>query len=477
MAMRQAGMDRLFSSMQIYIKVISKKIEGDDREKTLPVDSLGQSMICHGEEFAQESAFGQTLLKLGVAEQKMSRIQSNLVTRTTDSTLNQIERSLIQMKDYQTAKKKLESRRLAYDAASNKTKNSKKEDAKLEEELRTAKTRFEETSEDVQNRMDQIQDSESDTLFALTDFMEAQLEYHTRCQSILQQLKNGWVEVPKDLGRGKTRSVHQAFTGARDDEDDDDTPRPVIHSKLLAQDPSDPLCLQQLNITPRVSRSTSAQNPSADSSRPQSSSAEPLLRRTATEPVLACSRPSGPKKFVKANFAFDAEANEELSLNVGDLIGVVDEVDPGWWIGEIVDNEGKPTVPAKQGLFPANYCTPVPQPFYRAMPKLPPRTVSDVFRDPESASPSASSKDSAFESSSPSVRRESPVRTSTNTLSKPAVSKAVKASPPPPPISRAKKSSVLATRVDVGTCGECGCSDYQKDFFKKGRCNNCFHEH
>jgi chromosome segregation ATPase len=64
------------------------------------------------------------------------------------------------MKDYQTARRKLESRRLTYDSVLSKVQKMKKEDVKTEEELRSAKAKYEETSEDVHNRMTTIQDAE-----------------------------------------------------------------------------------------------------------------------------------------------------------------------------------------------------------------------------------------------------------------------------------------------------------------------------
>lgn len=54
------------------------------------------------------------------------------------------------------ARKKLESRRLAYDASLAKMQKAKKEDFKVEEELRAQKAKYEETSEDVYRRMEDV---------------------------------------------------------------------------------------------------------------------------------------------------------------------------------------------------------------------------------------------------------------------------------------------------------------------------------
>lgn len=70
---------------------------------------------------------------------------------------------------------------------------AKKEDFRVEEELRTQKVKYEEANEDVFRRMQDIKDSEVDGVADLTAFLEAQLNYHERCQEVLLQLKNDWV--------------------------------------------------------------------------------------------------------------------------------------------------------------------------------------------------------------------------------------------------------------------------------------------
>lgn len=54
---------------------MGKKKEGEDREKALPPEILGQAMIGHGGEYAPESAYGQALLRLGSGMERIGRIQ------------------------------------------------------------------------------------------------------------------------------------------------------------------------------------------------------------------------------------------------------------------------------------------------------------------------------------------------------------------------------------------------------------------
>lgn len=96
------------------------------------------------------------------------------------------------MKEYQAARKKLETRRLAYDAALAKMQKAKKEDFRVEEELRSQKAKYEETSDDVYRRMQEIKEAESESVADLTAFLDAELNYHDKCRDALMKLRNEW---------------------------------------------------------------------------------------------------------------------------------------------------------------------------------------------------------------------------------------------------------------------------------------------
>lgn len=57
-------MGRLHKSMTSYVKSLSKRNEVEDKEKTLPVAYLGQTMIAHGEDFEPDSEFGNCLISM-----------------------------------------------------------------------------------------------------------------------------------------------------------------------------------------------------------------------------------------------------------------------------------------------------------------------------------------------------------------------------------------------------------------------------
>ncbi|KAJ4301987.1 hypothetical protein N0V88_002118 [Collariella sp. IMI 366227] len=157
MALRFEGMERLQRSMNQYIKWMGRRLEpAEDREKGLPVGFLGRTMVGHGEEFQADSE------------------------------------SLAMMKEYQNARKKLENRRLNYDASISKQQKAKRDDFRLEEELRGAKAKYEESSEDVLRRMQDVQDAESDSVRDLTHFLDAEIDYHERCADELRRVRQNW---------------------------------------------------------------------------------------------------------------------------------------------------------------------------------------------------------------------------------------------------------------------------------------------
>lgn len=192
MGVRHEGVDRIHKSMTAYVKAISKRNEGDDKEKTLPVAHLGSSMVSHGEDFDGNSEYGQCLTMFGRTEERIARIQETYIGKATSSWLESLERSLTQMKDYQHARKKLDSRRLAYDTSLSKMEKAKREDFRVEEELRSQKVKYEEASDDVIRRMQDIKEAEVDNVLDMGAFLDAQLEYHERCREALLQLKNEW---------------------------------------------------------------------------------------------------------------------------------------------------------------------------------------------------------------------------------------------------------------------------------------------
>jgi SH3 domain len=219
----------------------------------------------------------------------------------------------------------------------------------------------------------------------------------------------------------------------------------------------------------------------------------PSLRRIQTDPAAAAVRPyqngNRVKKVMRVEHAFDAESDSEMSIVPGELISVLEEVDAGWFIGEIVGDESR-----RQGMFPATYCSVVETISAPAL-RRPPKPPSPTARsDASSVSGGAGDLDdqisnlsirkggynSAGTGSRPGVTRSQTASVAATTLvggmsTSPNIVMAKKKAPPPPPVSRGNKP--IPGFVADGKCRECGCIEFRANVFKKGSCNNCFHVH
>lgn len=213
MNLRHEGMEKMQAAMAVYVKSLSKRAEGADKEKQLPGGHLGSSMVTHGEDFEPDSEYGTCLSSLGRANERLARVQETYIQSATSTWLEGLERSLVQMKEYQAARKKLETRRLAYDTSLAKMQKTKKEDFRMEEELRAQKAKYEETSEEVFRRMQDIKEAEVDMVQDLTAFLEAELSYYDRCREILLNVKREWPvqdsrSAPARPSRSRSNTAH-----------------------------------------------------------------------------------------------------------------------------------------------------------------------------------------------------------------------------------------------------------------------------
>ncbi|KAM7189549.1 hypothetical protein V8F20_010088 [Naviculisporaceae sp. PSN 640] len=216
MALRFEGMERLQKSMNLYVKWLGRRCESsEDRDKNIPTAFLGRTMISHGEEFAPDSEFGNCLIALGRGNERVAAIQETFVSDATQTWLESLERSLAMMKEYQAARKKLENRRLAYDASISKMQKARRDDFRIEEEQRAAKAKYEESSEDVVRRMQDIRDAEVDSVRDLTQFLDAELDYHERCAEELRRVRKTWAASGVSNGPGSYGSAVERRPTAR----------------------------------------------------------------------------------------------------------------------------------------------------------------------------------------------------------------------------------------------------------------------
>ncbi|GJE93015.1 hypothetical protein PsYK624_091740 [Phanerochaete sordida] len=202
--LRRRGLWRMHVAAQDYHHALSKKkiseaVETD--EKLLPIDALGVVMIQHGEEFGDDSAFGTSLVSMGRAHCQIATLQESFSVLLHETYLASLQRAEDDIKEYQSQRKKLDSRRLAYDAAVTKLekirshkKEKEKERVEAEDEYEVAKSRYEECAEDVRVRMYAIQENEIDQLRDLTSFLDTEVHFVEQYLDVLNQVKASWVD-------------------------------------------------------------------------------------------------------------------------------------------------------------------------------------------------------------------------------------------------------------------------------------------
>ncbi|EEP79489.1 conserved hypothetical protein [Uncinocarpus reesii 1704] len=258
MALRQEGLERLHRSMTAYVRAISKRNEGDGG-KLFPIGYLGGTMVNHGQDFESTSEFGQCLISFGRTNERCARIQEQYVVDATSSWLESLDRSLAQMKEYQAARKKLESRRLAYDTSLAKMQKAKREDFRVEEELRLQKVKYEEANEDVYRRMQDIRETEADNISDIRAFFDAQLNYHDQCRDVLLQLRDEWPVGHQPVRRStvsRTTTAHSFHDRFEPVADEPLEPRPTIRPTRTTSS-----CLESSSQRPSFSRTSTFEGP------------------------------------------------------------------------------------------------------------------------------------------------------------------------------------------------------------------------
>ena len=69
---------------------------------------------------------------------------------------------------------------------------AKRDDFRMEEELRANRAKYEESNEDVMRRMQDVKDAEVDSIRDLTAFLDCELDFHERCAEELRRVKRTW---------------------------------------------------------------------------------------------------------------------------------------------------------------------------------------------------------------------------------------------------------------------------------------------
>ncbi|KAG2005809.1 cell division control protein 25 [Coprinopsis cinerea AmutBmut pab1-1] len=212
--LRKDGANKLHIAAEAYHHALSKKTLNEalgDSDKLLPIDALGIVMLVHGEHFPEDSDFGTSLVKFGRAHCKAATLQEAYALTFKDTFITAIERFKEEVKEYESLRKKLESRKSALDSANTryeKSRNSKKDKDRqeAEEELDRAQQRYDETAEDMRAHMHAIQELEITQQRELTHFLDIEINYVQQYLDVLKEVRDDWPDRNAGQGRKPQRN-------------------------------------------------------------------------------------------------------------------------------------------------------------------------------------------------------------------------------------------------------------------------------
>ncbi|KAI8997625.1 hypothetical protein BDB01DRAFT_771772 [Pilobolus umbonatus] len=499
------------------IQLAKKKVSPEDNKtKRPPLDILGVCWNNYSEEFTDKTNLGAALINYGQVQSKIAGYQEDFATGMRSEYLDRLDDGLQQFREYQILRRKLESRRLDYDAKLGRLQKSKKEKPEWEQEMQASKMKYEETEYDLVQKMASIQEFEDKHCDGLHTLLELQIEYFSQSLEELKRAKQDWEHDAPSINHVKSIKMTALSRTSSDDSANYDD-----HFHDSANTRAQRIPRKNSSETTSARRVPSRNN-SGLSDRNESGPtriAPPILPRRQSQAS------SPPKNQRKAIYDFAGDNHDEISFQTGDIIQVIEEVDEGWWYGEIG---------SRKGIFPVNYTEAVhtTPPSMPSRPSMVPSYIEEEEEEEEdkyyNKNKPYASEPEPFESSpfhdkqntsrgylyanrppithsmsSSSSHSGRTLSANLNTIPSPATSPVPRSTkpisqqraPPPPPMSRQStsrtNSSIKGVRTapptphanrneyfDVNaSCGECGCDDFSANLFKKGQCNNCFHKH
>jgi len=439
---RKRGMETLTVAVADYAKTLDKRSTQD--RQISAISMLAKALSMHGRYHGDHNAYGMTLAKIGEVEDAVQKHQAAFASNVRNGLLLECSSLVESMKEYSALKRKLENRRLDYDAKQNKLSKSKKEKPALESEVVSAQTKYNETMADLQILMTSYAEREELLLEHLVEFAKAQYDFfasglremedlHTFLtgDSLAGQLQANAALIQRHQEEDRGQAISTAEDSYSNNNSSANTfstkssdslqsarnahggPQPNIGSAPLAVGgPSMPVA-----VVPRNVSMESMAAPKNSPSKKTSADTSPHVDEKVA--------PDDGNEYVEALYTFEASGLGEMSISKGEIVRVLRKIDDGWWVGECPGR--------RSGMFPSNYVRAIP-------------SSKDTSRLSDSASKMSLSaqKSESAKTSGPRMilPEDSPHAPST-----------------------------------VAPCKECGCHEFSQNVFKVGHCNNCFHRH
>ncbi|KAI8888949.1 BAR-domain-containing protein [Backusella circina FSU 941] len=323
---RRKGYEDLVDAVKAIEDHLSKMKSSSHDLKGVPFGILGTSLSNYGKKYPENSALGIALIDLGTLETDLGKLQLNLSQEVGDGYLKTLSNGLEEYKRYDHLKRKLESRRLDYDAKLNRLGKAKKEKPELEQEMQASRIKYQETEHDLFDQMARMQLFEREHRDGLYALIEAQYNYHNQAIKKLEVIRSNW---------GKKGTFSDPYRSASQS-DLYDSPTGVISSSYKSEE-EDTLFSQRPSFNTRQSFDSSFYDDG---------------QTTPKDDDDNDNDDDDNYTYRKARYDFHARNDDEVGFKAGDIIQVIDEIDKGWWVGE---------AHSKRGIFPVNYTEPYQQ--------------------------------------------------------------------------------------------------------------------
>ncbi|XP_017045331.1 endophilin-B1 isoform X1 [Drosophila ficusphila] len=215
---------------------IFEKIEKSKPKRLSNLEHLALDMIEAGGDFGQDLPYGQALIKVGQAEQKLGQCEHDFIA-TSGICFTQPLRKFLdgEMKTIGKERGILETKRLDLDACKNRVKKARSmlgQQSKdgispeavfeqAERDLRVAQAEFDRQSEITKLLLDGISTSQASHLRHLHAFVQTQVRYYKQCGDVMEQLQRELANlggptpyIPLDLSEASASKSSSAVGAA-----------------------------------------------------------------------------------------------------------------------------------------------------------------------------------------------------------------------------------------------------------------------
>ena len=99
--LREHGLQSIHDTALAWIRHLTKRKDGGDKEKVMPLEMFGTAMLLHADQIQAGSDYQQALQRFGAAQQKIARNDERFAKQIQDDVLDSTSRALVQIKEYQ----------------------------------------------------------------------------------------------------------------------------------------------------------------------------------------------------------------------------------------------------------------------------------------------------------------------------------------------------------------------------------------